>query len=158
MPKVPAKKRRKVGRPPKQDKTTDAKVLAVLGCGGTFIEAAQAIGLDHSAIFHRMNENAALKELVMKARAIGLQFRKAMLEDVLFVAAMRIIDDPRYSAMAIFTAKAMLQWTDLPTNLDNGCTSIREVLAEVVRRKRIALGHAENSGVLDFLPATATVK
>ena len=142
-----AKKR---GRPPKQNKDTDAKVIACLAIGGTFAMCAELIGIDHPAIFYRMRTQAGFHEQILKARALGLECRKMVLEDCLFAAMEMIVDDPRYTGIAIFAAKAMLQWSDIPQQIQNGNT-LREVLTEIVRKKRIGVSAASKPDVMEFV-------
>lgn len=129
------------GRPRKgqeaQTVDTDELVLACIGVGGTFAEAAAEIGVDRKAIFHKMLRDPAFNERVQRARAQGTEFRKVMLEDSLHVAVNMIITDPRYTVLAIFLSKAQLKYTDIPEDVRKNATGdLASVLREIVERKR----------------------
>lgn len=118
---------------------------------------AELIGVMAPAIFYRMRTQAGFHEQILKARALGLECRKMVLEDCLFAAMEMIVDDPRYTGIAIFAAKAMLQWSDIPKHVSDG-NSIREVLTEIVRQKRIGVAAASKPDVMEFVKTVEQVK
>lgn len=138
----PRKKAHGGGHPKKgQEKWTpeaQETVLAVLTIGGTFVQAASLVGVQHENIFHHMVKDPSYKEQVMRARATGVEFRKMLIEDSIQQAVEKVVSDPRYTILAIFVSKARLNWSDVPAELSSGVNSVREIFAEIVKRKQVA--------------------
>lgn len=153
-----------MGRPrkSKQAKVVDEDELicAVLSAGGTFSEASQVVAhADHTLIFHRMHKEPAFNEKVMRARALGLEVRKMMLADSLHVAVNKVVNDPRYTILAIFLSKAYLKLSDLPEDGKPQEGSLKDFLRELVQRKRqLAIMEKANAGnEFSQTPAKGTV-
>lgn len=148
--------KRRPGRPsiPVLSKKTDEKLCLMLAIGGTFVEAADVLDVSKEAIFMRMAKDAGLREQVYQARANGIIIRKMLLEDAISDAALLIVEDPRYTTLAIFAAKALLKWSDIPDTLDGG-HEIKEVLARIVENKR-RLAHVGQSPATQYLPVPVT--
>lgn len=148
--KTKAPKKRGRGRP-KKNVLTKAKLEECVAClevGGTFEEAAGIVGVHHSAIFYHMRKHETFYDKVMRARALGVEFRKMVLEDSIFVALNKIKDDPRYTVLVIFAAKAQLKWSDLPEDAQQD-NQLKEVLATIVEKKK-SLSQGKKGGVLEY--------
>lgn len=150
--------KRKAGRPSKPilTKATDEELVLLMSVGGTFVEAAALFGCTKQAIFIRMAKDQGLREAVYQGRALGLGVRKALLEDAISDAALLITQDPRYTQLAIFAAKALLKWSDIPDQLDGG-NKFKEILMAIVENKR-ALAHSSKSPAQDYLPIEVTAQ
>lgn len=138
---------------PKKPVLTKPKLEEVLGgleIGATFREVAEVLGVDHSAIFYHMNKHDSFKERVLRARALGLEFRKMVFEDSIFEALVKIKDDPRYTVLVIFAAKAQLKWSDLSVE-ETQNNQLREVLATIVEKKR-QLNQGRKGEVIEYSP------
>ena len=148
---------RKRGRPKggsKLNKDTDETVCLLFACGASFAKAAEAVDVTREALFMRMAKKPDVREQYYRHRALGVEVRKAILEDCIMEAVERVASDPRYSVLAIFTAKAMLKWSDIPENIvDDG--GIKEVLAKIVEHKK-SLAGSQQSPAREFLIEAST--
>jgi hypothetical protein len=148
--------KRKRGRPKKGEEVLNKEALEVieqgLAIGGTFREVAELVGVENPAIFSYMNGNPAFMERVHRARANGVVFRKMMLEDSLYAAVCKIADDPRYTTLVIFCAKAQLGMTDI-TESEAENNKFKEILAEIVYRKRQQTALERDAKNIPYLPS-----
>lgn len=152
----PGGKKSYPGRPSeeKQNAETDGVVVASLSIGATIYQAAELVGVKYQSIFYRMTKNPDFKEQVLRARAEGLTFRRMMLEESLHTAVQKIENDPRYTVLAIFLAKAELKLSDIPEEA-RSTYHLGDILAEIVRRKKtLTAGTVQNPEIRDYLPIT----
>ena len=147
-----ASKKRGPGRPrkPVLSKRTDEVMLVMLSCGATFDHCAEELGVSRISIFSRMYKDPALQETVYRARAKGITIRGMLLEDKIAQAIELVANDPRYTTLVIFAAKAMLKWTDLPDNLTSG-TDFGEVIKEITAGARDRKRNLRQSPAQEYL-------